>query len=87
MLNSSMENIPQKKKSRRKRTQAFYPMPMPSMTDLMDQDSISTNTSDEDDEAYDTDEDGYITTLVSKFTTFCLHQLSFARKTFSIPTS
>lgn len=58
-----MENIPQKKKSRRKRAQAFYPMPMPSMSDTVDQDSISTITSD--DEAYDTDEDGYITTLVS----------------------
>ncbi|XP_055620325.1 chloride channel protein 2 isoform X2 [Toxorhynchites rutilus septentrionalis] len=64
LLNSSMDNIPQKKKSRRKRTQAFYPMPMPSMTDMTDQDSISTNTSDEDDEAYATDEDGYITTLM-----------------------
>ncbi|XP_065076182.1 chloride channel protein 2 isoform X3 [Ochlerotatus camptorhynchus] len=62
LLNASMENIPQKKKSRRKRAQAFYPMPMPSMSDTVDQDSISTTTSD--DEAYDTDEDGYITTLM-----------------------
>lgn len=54
-----MDNLPQKKKSRRKRAQAFYPMPMPGTED---QDSISTIS---EDEAYDTDEDGYITTLVS----------------------
>ncbi|XP_055592934.1 chloride channel protein 2-like isoform X2 [Uranotaenia lowii] len=64
LLNSSMDQLPQKKKSKRKRAQAFYPMPMPSMSDTVDEDSISTSTSDDDDEAYDTDEDGYITTLM-----------------------
>ncbi|KXJ80429.1 hypothetical protein RP20_CCG025168 [Aedes albopictus] len=59
LLKASMDNLPLKKKSRKKRAQAFYPMPMPGMSE--DQDSISTVTSD--DEAYDTDEDGYITTL------------------------
>lgn len=63
LLKASMENTPQKKKSKRKRAQAFYPMPMPSMSDTVDEDSISPTTSD--DEAYDTDEDGYIRTLVS----------------------
>ncbi|XP_055541757.1 chloride channel protein 2 isoform X3 [Wyeomyia smithii] len=63
LLNASMENIQQKKRSRKRRNHAFYPMPMPSMSDMVDRDSISTNTSDED-EAYDTDEDGYITTLM-----------------------
>uniref|UniRef100_A0A182F980 Uncharacterized protein n=1 Tax=Anopheles albimanus TaxID=7167 RepID=A0A182F980_ANOAL len=63
LLNASMENLPRQKKSRKKRTQAFYPMPMPSMSDTVDQDSSSTSSSDE---AYETDEDGYIRTLVSR---------------------
>ncbi|KFB41133.1 AGAP002891-PE-like protein [Anopheles sinensis] len=63
LLNSSMDNLPrQKKSSRRRRAQAFYPMPMPSMSDTVDdQDSSSVSSSDE---AYETDEDGYIRTLL-----------------------
>ncbi|XP_052868872.1 chloride channel protein 2 isoform X1 [Anopheles cruzii] len=61
LLNASMENLPRQKKSRKRRTQAFYPMPMPSMSDTVDQDSSSTSSSDE---AYETDEDGYIRTLM-----------------------
>uniref|UniRef100_A0A182N707 Uncharacterized protein n=1 Tax=Anopheles dirus TaxID=7168 RepID=A0A182N707_9DIPT len=63
LLNASMDNLPrQKKSSRKRRAQAFYPMPMPSMSDTVDQDSSSVSSSDE---AYETDEDGYIRTLVS----------------------
>uniref|UniRef100_A0A182JHU2 Uncharacterized protein n=1 Tax=Anopheles atroparvus TaxID=41427 RepID=A0A182JHU2_ANOAO len=65
LLNSSMDNLPRQKKSARKRrAQAFYPMPMPSMSDTVDdQDSSSVSSSDE---AYETDEDGYIRTLVRR---------------------
>lgn len=73
LLNASMDNLPrQKKSSRKRRAQAFYPMPMPSMSDTVDQDSSSVSSSDE---AYETDEDGYIRTLVSAsyLLSVCLH--------------
>uniref|UniRef100_A0A182SPS8 Uncharacterized protein n=1 Tax=Anopheles maculatus TaxID=74869 RepID=A0A182SPS8_9DIPT len=61
LLKASMDNMPrQKKSSRKRRAQAFYPMPMPSMSDTVDQDSSSVSSSDE---TYETDEDGYIRTL------------------------
>uniref|UniRef100_A0A182LVM3 Uncharacterized protein n=1 Tax=Anopheles culicifacies TaxID=139723 RepID=A0A182LVM3_9DIPT len=63
LLNAAKDNMPrQKKSSRKRRAQAFYPMPMPSMSDTVDQDSNSVSSSDE---ASDMDEDGYIRTLVS----------------------